>query len=1729
MRFQTFAPRPLSAPPDPQRLTDGQVLVNDLLPPAAGLRTRLVQEADGGATWLVREAAFSNESACHRLQREAQQAAACPVATGVLPQSPLWSADRMLLVHRASPGLTTFKRLGHSGVSVPTFVALCLGAVDAVQALHAAGQLHGDLRTEYFVVDDQQQVSLVAAIGGSGDLQALTDKGALPFQAPELDGGSAGRPTVATELYALGVCLFELLTGRMPLSAQTPAEWAHAHAAAAPVQASRLRQDVPQAVSAVLEMLLRKDPAARYRDAGALRDDLQDLSEALRASDRLEGFDARRSRQRLARRASTLFGRQQQQDALAAALHRVTSTSDSEIVLIEGGAGGGKSAIAHWLLQGAKAAGAMIAVGKCDQQQLEIPFSPVSQILESLTSQLLGAEQQQLEAVRARWLSFLHGQGQAVVELVPTIAHVLGPSPGLANVAAAQARARMEHALLQSLRAFASPDQPLVLLMDDLQWADEATAGLLEAFVQQPPPGVLLLCAYRDGGAEGARARALIGRIVRARHASRAKAVAVTELSVPPLGEGEMAQMLQEVLGPGGTADLEGLARAVQARTGGNPYFALQWVKSLMDDEVLVFDRHSATWRCDLAALHRADYSDTVLDLMVSRLARLPAQTMEVAQHLASVGIACEAGLLARLAGLTPEALEAVLQPAVDAGLIMQRGRSIAFEHDRVLESAYSFIDPGQAPPRHARVADAMLAHWQADRGHHAFEICNQIERSTGHEPSPAQRDAFVSILLQAGLRAKQASAWTQASNFIDRALGLVEERLWTEQPEVAFGVHALHCDILLAAAQLEQAELQIRHLLSRDLEALQKANVHRLQAVLFTIHSDYESAIDAALRGLHLLDVPLYRHPSDEDMRATYLATLALIGGSDGIAALGTLPTTDDPRMRAVMSLLATLLASAFISDGISFQHLAKMVELTALHGATPESPHGLAWFGVFCSIHYEAYADALAFGQAALALIERHGYEAERISTLVALDQSSAWTRPMDVALSHVQQAVRLGLASGDAAMACYAYNHIVSDLLIMGWPLSLVQEELHKGIALTRTMKYRDIELLLLSQQQYVDTVTAVQPDIQTLRDGTRLRIEEARSLPTQFWTWLYGGMGLFQLGSYDEAVAHLREAERLAWSARGHVNIMDAHLYLCLSLARGSEVAQNPAAIIRTLQDRLTLWTKLAQTNPHSFQNKRQLLGAELLRLQGRPLEAIAGFEQSARTAMASGFLHEQALALQYAGELCLAHGLRQPGLTYLRAARERYRAWGASGCVARTAVVLAAADGSDAADDSQALDVRRDPGQAAWELGVSAGHALSGEAVIGPLVQTLMTHLMMHAGATYGALLLQEGEQFEVVASARVVDGQVQVLQCPAMPDEQAIPPSMLNSVARTRQSLVLNDGATMPFPATAEAPNGRLRSALCMPLLRGDVLDGVIYFENGLAAGVFHEQRTARVALMLPQVAIALKSARLYEQLIRESDRRLQAELGLRTAQAELVRASHMTVLANLAASIAHEVNQPLASIVTHADASLRWLNRPVPNIEEVTAGLAGIRNDGLRAAEVIRAVKALARQAPSRYEPLVVDDVLRDVVGLLSADLADRQIRVVMKVGAAHPVAADRAQLQQVALNLVTNAMDAMAEVPVPQRELRISSGTNDQQVTVLVEDGGSGIDAALMEKIFDPFFTTKAEGMGMGLAICRSIVQAHGGQLFAAPRASGGTVMTWQMPVDGSTLKGPNHREEK
>jgi predicted ATPase/signal transduction histidine kinase len=1363
-----------------------------------------------------------------------------------------------------------------------------------------------------------------------------------------------------------------------------------------------------------------------------------------------------------------LFGRITESAALADALARVRASGRSEIVLLSGVSGVGKSALVRRFRMLMAASPHRFTAGKCDQLHHNAPFVPIAQALKHLAHGLLGESDAMLESLRASLLPELGNDTRLVVDLVPDMEIVLGTGGARTDMSPALAKVRLHKALLATIAALATREAPLILFLDDIQWADPFSLEMLMSLAADPPANTLVILAYREDEAH------VYLKPVGFLDGIGACALPVTPIALAALAPDSIVEMLEHTFG-GSDRDLRALGHAIHAKTGGNPFFVQQVLGSLREEGVIRYDEPRQCWIWTAQNLETSVHAGNVVDFTGSRVERLPGEQREVLQSLALIGSRADGGLLGAFMDLDRDPLEARTRPLVEAGFLHRDATHYAFAHDRIMEVSIALTPEADRPVRHAALARLMLEQ-RGTTGVTEFDIADHVVGAMVSDVAIIDRPLFARALVDAADRALQTAAVDQVTRYMEGAKRLSSDEWWQTHYTLAFDIDFRRIENLLQIGAVDVAERAIDALLGHAAKPIDKARVYRLKAVTRTLHSDYDGSIAAGLAGLALLGVDLHRFPAQAECDAAYERVRIALGDAP-IASLADLPKTDDPQIEAIMALLSTMIAAVFADDGLRFIHVAKIVEFTLAHGATAGSAYGLAWFGVFVCDFYGQYADGFEYGLAALALVDRHGFETQRTGTLVALDQLSPWTQPFSYAVLRIREAIAAGHAAGDLGMTCYARNHLVTDLLMMGAPLSLVEEEAERGLQLTRRINFRDIELLIGGQYGLMRQLS---------RNETMPPFESAgeiTSASTRFWVRLNAGMAAYFFKDYARASQVLDEAELLSWALPANIDLAYLALFSALTAAQYGEGA-DALRKIEVHRARLATW---AQLNPRNFENKRLLVEAEMARLRGEGLGALQLYD---RAIEASGdFGHERAMAHELAARHCIAIGLGATAAYHGRAARTGYRDWGATAKATLLETDHPDWFGSQQGDQTRDVDTVLDLAQ-----------SFSQELAPDRLTELLTSTMIERSGAQRGLLMiLRDGEPVIESMGVRTPDG-IEVSVAAVIPTAERIDPTILNTVMRTQTSVV-----------TGDRQQGQV---LSIPLLQRNRLLGIVHLEHCPAescspSGVALMERIAAVA------SIALGTAHRHAALMEEDARRAQTENALRAARAELAQTSHLSVMGGLAASIAHEIGQPLAAIVSHAGASIRWLKRAEPNVPEAVTGLQQIKDGGLRAADIVRGLRALARQEPASREPVILNAVVRDVLELTAAEIDERAVVLIVHLDEAESVViGDYVQLQQVVLNLVMNAIDAMGGVPEAERALTVTTHREEASVAVRVEDSGTGISPEHLARIFTPLFTTKSKGMGMGLAICKSIVEAHGGRLTARHADKRGTVFTFELP---------------
>lgn len=1633
--------------------------------------------------WIAVRAPLEAPTACQRLERDYRLQ--LDPQWAVIPSAFVRSAEGPLLVYPAVRSVADL--IAEGPAALEPFLDIAVNASLALAQAHEANVLHGTLQPGHVCLGAHQRVRLgfFRADPAERISEQGTPLGNWAYLAPEQVCPHGSTSDRRSDIYALGAILYQLLLGELPLAGRDTQHWRQLHAGVKPRAACEVDSNVPPPLSLILAKALAKEPDARYQSARALAVDLAHCQRQWAAHKILAPFTPGCA-DPVAPGRARLYGRGAEQKAITLLLRALHRHSKPQALVINGAAGMGKSSLVEAALK-VNAEGYW-AVGKCNSQAQAVPYTPWIEVLGALTTQLLAKNSQDLDTLRREILRRIKGHGRLLGKLAPDLQLILGPLPQLPAKPTRLALQKELHAIIEFLQVFTRPGQPLVLFFDDLQWADDATRQLLAQLLAEAPANLLLIFT-RCNDTPTTSAPLAIPATVRS-----------TTLNLRPLAVGAVAELIGERYHVAPEEAFQ-LAELVHDKTAGNPFFINQILRAMVEDQLFIFDTQAMRWSWCLQAVARHCYSDNVADLMVHRLGRLPAPQRDLVRVVSAAGSHCDERLLRQLLAQPPGE---PLKTLIGAGFVQPGQNGLGFTHDRVMEAAYALTPEHERASLHARIALAMRQAWPDYMQEGLFELASQLQRAAPCGFTADDCEAFLQLLREAASRARDAGAFEQAAGYLHTAEQLLHHGATLESRVThgfAIACMATECDMQLS--RTIAAEARLTECRQRARSALEQARACRLQALLYTLRGDYQAAIDSALSGLDLLGISPVRGVDWQQVEASHAHVQALVE-QKGRHCLESLPRTESEEVTVAISLLATLSSSFFVKDDICFLHLAKLMEMSLLHGVAPGSTYGMAWYGVMIAERFGAYHDGHACCLAALKLIERHGFEADLTSALLAMDQVSAWTSPMEFARRTTLDAIDSARLSGDLAMSCYACNHLVSDSLFMGRYLPDVVEEVAQGLATVRHHGYRDVEQILQAQQAFVANLSGL---------TCPAPAAPSRSPTTRFFQHLFAAMCAFYMGNIPKAMRDLALAGDNSWAAPAHINLADYHLFRGLAL--GSPEAHGSLADklreLQALRERFSRW---AGFNPATFRSKQLLIEGVIAKLEGDGLGAIRCFDQAQIAATAAGFIHEQALAHEQLAEVCIPNGLISGANLHLRIARDCFHIWGATGKVHQLETL------HPFLRTQPIQETYRATHQAKLDLeaGIEAARALSEEVLLEGLIETLMGHLTQHSGADRGVLLIVSGAEFQMAALAHIDDAGLHVSMDNCQKFMTQAPLSVINATMRTRKPLVLNDAldeCPEAFRQQLQARNAR--SVLCLPLVIQGVLIGLVYLENRLVPNLFGSQRLAMLEILASQAAVSLQTAKFYTRLAEENQIRAQMEAELRRSRAELARSAHLQAMNELSASIAHEISQPLLGIASNAAASLRWLKRAKPDLEEAIAGLEDIRNDSERAGNIVRALRSLAKQSPMQLKAVKLDELIREVVRLTSADAAKGKVNVQTQLQAGVCVTADPVQLQQLVFNLITNALEALAGYR-SDGVLKIGSAVVKDGVEICVDDNGPGIVADERERVFDAFHTTKTGGMGMGLAICSSVAQAHGGQLQALVSQLGGCRIRFFLPVSHS-----------
>ena len=1657
--------------------------------------------------------------------------------------------------------------LAERRLSLAEVLDIGVAVVRGLVRIHAAGVVHRDINPNNIVYDPStgraKIIDFDLALRTGATLAAVSPtaiEGTLHYMAPEQTGRFKHPVDGRADLYSLGITLYELLTQRRPFDGEDVLAIVHAHLAEQPQRVDIVVPSIPSVVADIVAKLIAKPPDQRYQASAGLLADLERCRAALGADGRIASFSIGRddisARFELPER---LYGRDTEVRALLDAFER-TARGAVETVLVAGYSGIGKSSVVREISTHVMEHRGYFTSGKFEQLNRDVPYSAVVSALGSLISQILA--EPEIECWRTAINDAIGDEAPLVRSLVPAIERILGPQPPPPAVDADTARRRLASGLAGLVQVFAQTQHPLVVFLDDMQWADAASLQLLtQLAASQHTAALLVIEAFRDNEVTPAHPFALA-----LREHERCGAT-ISRIQLAPLDLSDTTDLVADALRrrPHEVAEAAAL---IWRKTDGNPFFIRQFLQILHDDGYLSFDPDANAFVFDMAKIDRAAITDNVAELLAHKLGKLPAATRETLITAAAIGNEFDVATLAIVAKVAPAAVHASLAPAIDADLLHRladqpgmRSDRYRFQHDRIQQAAYEAAAGDVREQLHLTIARHLLSSSSSDElDARLFEIVHHLSCAIAKIDDAGERARFAELALQAGRRARRAGAFDVAATMLRSTCALLDhgDPRW-------FAAHLELAEALALGGCHDEARALVRttaaYATPRD-----RASLDALDTMICIADGRMSEALECGRRATALLGVDL---PSDPALRGQEIAgDIAAI-----MAALARDPIErwiDFPDMRDADKLAAMTAMLSCIPAAYQFEPQllvlisTRLVALSLRHGNCAASARGYGTFAITLWVLGD-YDLAFRFGQLSVELV--HRLDARAFAPAIEFQFAAfiaPWRLPIDEACERLRSTISRGLEIGDLTHAGYASSLTIALAQFRGAPLEDICQEARRYHKLCTRLGLPEIERWLSWFPWHARSWTgaplgAGEQDIDAAEIERVLTSTDGSQSMATMWRILEQERRFWR-GDFAAVVDHHRVLEPMLASVPGNPVNAEVRFYHCLAAisigACGPELDASRAKL-----------AGYARACPANFGHMSALVDAELARARGDVAAAIALYDDAIDAAAEQRFFKVEVIGHELAARFWLERGKPAFAAVHLGHARDVCEYWGAR---PRARELELRRRSLGAATDLRST-LRSTTGVAStldFATVVKASQAIASDVVLDSLLAKIMAIIIENTGAQAGAIILDSEGALLVRASKQpgaAVSVSSGVELAHAANASAGASEGIVRYAMRTCELVALGDATRHPlFRLDPYVRARRPRSVLCLPIVHQDRVLGAVYLENNLIADAFTVERLEAPGILVAQLAISIENAMMFSRLeqrvaertqaLTEANRQLREQAIVRERmESELRLAQKLQSVGQLAAGVAHEINTPMQYIGDNLvfisetldallglidayrgarDPATHTLDPAVMRSAEETCDLEYLRSNGpeacvqaregvARVSKIVVAMKAFSH--PDRHDKTAanLNDAVRNT--LVVAQNAYRHVAdLATDFGDLPSVVCHVGELNQVFLNLVVNAAHAIEDVVHDTgRRGTISVRTCVERagvVLVTISDTGAGIPEAIRSRVFDPFFTTKevGRGTGQGLALARTvIVDRHGGSISFETSSGTGTTFFVRIPI--------------
>jgi len=1360
--------------------------------------------------------------------------------------------------------------------------------------IHHHNIIHKDIKPSNIIVNIETGVVRISDFGIAAQLsREKTDivspgqlEGTLAYISPEQTGRMNRAVDCRTDFYSLGVTMYEMLTGATPFVPQDPMEMVHSHIALEPEAPCEADPDIPKPVSDIIMKLLAKNAEDRYQGAHGIAADLNECLEQLEFSGRISDFPiAAKDVSVKFQIPQKLYGRENETEILMNNFENVCRGT-GEIMMVTGFSGIGKTVLVNEIHRPVVGKKGFFISGKFDQFKKNVPYSGIAQAFQELCRQLLSESSENLETWKAKLSEALGPNGQIITDLIPHTELIIGKQPSVQELGPAESQNRFNIVFRDFVRVFADEGRPLVLFADDLQWADSPSLNLIQLLITDPDMKYLFIIgAYRVNEVdEGHPLLMTLDEI-------RKEGKEIHTVHLPPLDPTDLNRLMADTMHCDEKTVLP-LSQLVGKKTGGNPFFAIEFLMTLYREEMLGFDSVGGRWKWNMEEIRGAGITDNVIELMTGKIRKLAPATREMLKLASCVGSKFDLNILSMICDKSHGKVARDLEEALHEELIVPLdgeykylGEELfevryRFLHDRVRQAAYDMTDREKRQQIHLSVGRLMLQNMnKEEQNENLIDIVRHLNDGRKKMEDASEKENLARLNLEAGTKARKSAAYPSALHYIGTGMEMLPENSWETQYELTLALNREHSQSAYLSGKHGEAENRIKMILSRIKTESEKVGILHMQSIQYATMGRMKEAIQAAIEALSLIGIRIPEKPSMFSLLGELILTRIKLRKLNTADIIG-MPALADNEKQLAMKLLMEICAPAFTTGNRNLLGLAalKMTNLSLRYGNAPESAYAYNSFGIFLVTGPGDLKNGYEFGKLAVALNER--FPNRKLEGRIMFMYTSFiyhWNEHWSKLTPLYRKGMDASYQSGDLMFLatnclCCIYGNPKPDL-------EALCRETKKCESIIRKTKYQNaLDSVIMHRQQFLN-FRGMTENYFSLTDNA---FDELRCLEKMRERNFIMGITVYHIiksqlcyfyEDYSAALVHVGNGDKTNYDIAG-MWFAVIHCFFAFLSRAGCYPEMSRKEKSRTrkrMKKEHKRMKKWADHFPANFLHRRLIMEAETARLSGRHQQAGELYDQAVSAAKKNEWLQDEALANELAAKFYLRKGQERIAGMYMREAGYLYDRWGAArkvgfleetypqlftGTTDRDSAVLTATGSTTA---SAELDLN---------TVMKASRSISGEIRLERLLDQLMKNVIENAGAQRGLLILENKGEFFIEAEKDAGESEVRVLQSKPVGQSRNLSPGIVNLAARTKADVVLNDAVNEGgFISDPHIVKNRPKSVLCSPIIYHGKLMGMIYLENNLAKRAFTPERVEMIRLLSSQAVVSIENARLYENL----------------------------------------------------------------------------------------------------------------------------------------------------------------------------------------------------------------------------------------------------------------------